>query len=68
MLVIRRYCVLLYKHTAPDVQLIIARGLTLAEAQLRMRQLANPRYWVMNRRPNVHTFGEDLVLTMRREV
>jgi hypothetical protein len=57
--------VVLYQLNQPDVKLVVARRGTQAECRAVMKEVAG-RGWTMERRPDIHTFGE-LVLTFQRE-
>lgn len=58
------YEVVLFMLQKPDVKLVVARRTNKAECRRLMRVIAGTG-WTMERRNDLHTFGE-LVLTLER--
>ena len=59
--------VVFYDINEPETKLVIAERTTQDECRLVMRDFANPRGWQMDRRPDMHTYG-NFVLTLKRKV
>ena len=59
--------VVFYDINEPETKLVIAECTTKDECRLAMRDFANPRGWQMDRRPDMHTYG-NFILTLKPKV